>query len=116
MDSCVKKRYELLCFYVFDNFRPFGRTVRQGWPYPTNCGTLWNIIIHRWVNKHVGCGLHRRTVDTIVAINLLNNCYMDSCVKRRYELLCLYGFDNFRPIGRTVRQGWPYPTIYTATL
>ena len=61
----------------------------------------------------VGCGLHRRTDDTIVAINLLNNCYMDSCVKRRYELLCLYVFDNFRPFGRTVRQGWPYPTVGT---
>ena len=29
----------------------------------------------------VGCGLHRRTVDTIVAINLLNNCCGFVCKK-----------------------------------
>ena len=61
----------------------------------------------------VGCGLHRRTVDTIVATNLFNNCCVDSCVKKRYELLCFYVFDSFRPFGRTVRQGWPYPTVGT---
>ena len=76
-------------------------------------GHWMNIIIHKCINKHVGCSLQRRTVDTNEAINLLNNCYVDSCVNRRYELLCLYVFDSFRPIGRTVRQGWPYPTVGT---
>ena len=30
-----KTKVLIVILYVFDNFRPFGRTVRQGWPYPT---------------------------------------------------------------------------------
>ena len=78
--------------------------------YASTSSILSVLLDGRYVRDAVPYGWHRRCESVM---NLFNNCYVYSCVNRRYELLYLYCFDNFRPIGRTVRQGWPYPTVGT---